>query len=88
MHFASYSTQLLTVTTYCFLQVFSQGWKKVGMIYTTDSYATSGAQATTEALVSMGITVLVSASFNPGETDVSFSMGRLAENLARIIIFW
>jgi ABC-type branched-subunit amino acid transport system substrate-binding protein len=67
--------------------IYSQGWKKVALLFTTDSYAASGATATAESLDALGVNVLVSVSFTQNQQDLSFEMSRLASTNARVIIF-
>ena len=67
--------------------VTSQGWRKVALLFTTDSYAASGAAATAQYLQELGVAVLVSVSFTQNQQDLSFEMGRIAASNARIIIW-
>ena len=66
--------------------VKANGWKRVAMLFTTDSYGSSGAAATAVELTKLGIDIVVSTSCS-SKTDVDFSLDRIAATTARIIIY-
>lgn len=63
-------------------------WKKIGILFASDPLGTGGATALVQEAVKVGLNVLVQASFNLGDTDHTFQIGRIVDSEARIIVFW
>jgi ABC-type branched-subunit amino acid transport system substrate-binding protein len=68
--------------------IFELGWRRVGLVYTSDAFGAGGAAEFTAACARLNLDILVSTSFNIATTDVGFQVSRLAQSDARIMVYW
>jgi ABC-type branched-subunit amino acid transport system substrate-binding protein len=69
--------------------IYSLGWRRVGILYTTDTAGVSGAQAFSDSATALGIEIVVPVAFLIGApiSDVYYALQIIAASEATILLF-